>query len=434
MEGTDVGDATDLTRVLFTDLFGLSHGKTVPSSRAKHPTHYAITVMVQGLDLEFIELDGYSTQSGFPDMEGRADESSLRPGWAPGETQIGMADLFRADGTPLPLCVRTRLRDQVEVWRSRGLDPMAGIEMECYLLDGPRVSDGPLQVPWHRVYGTGPGADPSGLLTQIVQAAETSQLGVEGVNAEFSPGQVEGAIGYRDAVGAADAAFLFRELVREIAASHGRGATFMARPFATTVGNGMHLNLSACDGEGQNLFADTHGEDGLSDLCRHAVAGLLEHHRGLAALFAPTVNSYKRLRPGLLAGYYATWGLDNRLTSVRVPGQRGQSTRIEHRTPDGSASPHLSLLGMLAAALDGIERELPLPPAGTGDAESHPVTDVHTPHSLAQALDELAADDVLTAAMGPDMTAAFLTLKRREVEGWDQAVTDWETDVYGRIY
>jgi glutamine synthetase len=429
-----VTQAPELTRVLFSDLLGLCHGMTVPSARAKHPTHYAITVMVQGLDLQFLELDGYSTASGFPDMEGRLDETSTRPGWGPHETQVGLADLYRADGSLLPLCVRGRLREMVARWQSIGLDPLAGIEMEAYLLAGPSVADGPLQVPAHRVYGTGPGADPSGLLTEIALAAEASGLGVEGINSEFDAGQVEAAIGYRDALGAADCALLFRELVRETAAARGLGATFMARPFDATVGNGMHLNLSACDSEGQNLFADTRDPDGLSAVCRYAIAGILAHHRSMTALFAPTVNSYKRLRPGMLAGYVASWGLDNRLASVRVPGQRGQGTRIEHRTPDGSASPHLALLAMLAAGLDGIERELPLPPPGIGDVESVPGDAQHTPHSLAEALDELAADDVLTSALGPDMTAAFVGLKRQELQAWDRAVTDWETSTYGRVY
>jgi glutamine synthetase len=429
-----VTQSTDLTRVLFSDLLGLCHGMTVPSARAKHPTHYAITVMVQGLDLDYIELDGYSTASGFPDMEARLDETSMRPGWGEHETQVALADLHRTDGSVLPLCVRGRLREMVRRWQARSLDPQAGIEMEAYLLAGPAVSDGPLAVPSHRVYGTGPGADPSGLLTQIALASERSELGVEGINSEFNPGQVEGAIGYRDALAAADAAMLFRELVRETAAARGLGATYMARPFDGHVGNGMHLNISACDGEGRNLFADTDDPDGLSTTCRHAIAGVLAHHRAMTALFAPTVNSYKRLRPGMLAGYVASWGLDNRLASVRVPGQRGQATRIEHRTPDGSASPHLALLAMLAAALDGIERELPLPAPGIGDVESAPGDAEHTPHSLAEALDELEADEVLTTALGPDMTSAFLGLKRKELQAWHSAVTDWETATYGRVY
>ncbi|MDO5741119.1 MAG: glutamine synthetase family protein [Ornithinimicrobium sp.] len=420
------------TRLLFTDLLGLSHGKTVPSTRAQHPTHYALTVMLQGLDREFIELKGYSTDVGFPDMEARLDEASLRPSWSGGE--VAMTNLHFSDGRPLPLCVRSRLREMIERWRARDLEPLCGIEMEFYLLSGQCVADGPLSVPWHRVYGTGPGADPSGLIDEIAAACERAGIGMEGINSEFNPGQVETAVSYREALDAADAAFLFRELAREVALGKGLGATFMARPFNDSVGNGMHLNVSAAAPDGSNAFVDTDDAQGISQVCRWAIAGLLEHHAALTALFAPTVNSYKRLRPGMLAGYWATWGLDNRLTSVRVPGQRGQGTRIEHRTPDGSASPHLALLGMLAAALDGIERELPLADPVFGDAEAHPGTDVHTASSLGQALDLLEQDSVLTEALGPDLTTVFVKLKRDEVDRWEQSLTDWEVNTYGRVY
>lgn len=420
------------TRLLFTDVLGLTHGKTVPSSRMKDPTHYAITVMVQGLDRDFIEIDGYSTSSGFPDMEARLDEETVRPSWSGGK--VAMTDLFMADGRPLPLCVRTRLREMVERWRALSLEPMCGIEMEFYLLAGHTVADGPLDVPWHRVYGTGPGADPSGVIDRVAASCDTAELEMEGLNSEFNPGQVEAAVSYRTALHAADAALLFRELVRETALDMGLGATFMARPFGNSVGNGMHLNLSASDAEGRNVFADSSDPDGLSQVCRWAIAGLLEHHAALTALFAPTVNSYKRLRPGMLAGYWATWGFDNRLTSVRVPGQRGESTRIEHRTPDGTASPHLALLGMLACALDGIQRQLPLPPPAEGNAEENPRTEIHTARSLSEALDLLKQDAVLTEAIGADLTEVFVSLKRAEIANWEQAVTDWEVDSYGRIY
>lgn len=420
-------------RLLFTDLLGLSHGMTVPSARVADPTHYALTVMVQGLDLQYLEVTGYSTDVGFPDMEAHLDPGTLRPAWG-GPGEVGMCTLVHADGRPLPLCVRTRLREQVARWRDLGLDPQVGLEMEFYLLAGPDVAAGPVAVPAHRVYGTGPGADPTGLLDAIAAAAQDSELDIEGCNAEFDPGQVEAAVAHRDALGAADAAFLFRELVRETALVRGLGATFMARPFADSIGNGMHLNLSAAGTDGHNAFHDPFDPDGLSQSCRWAIAGILEHHEALTAVFAPTVNSYKRLHPGLLSGYWANWGLDNRLTSVRVPGQRGAGTRIEHRTPDGTCSPHLAVLALLAAALDGIERQLAPPDPASGDAEGSPGTEVHTPHSLAEALDLLEKDSVLADAVGPDLMTTFLGLKRREIGAWDRTVTDWEKATYGRVF
>jgi glutamine synthetase len=427
------------TRVLFSDLLGLSHGKVVPSDRADDPTHYAMTVMVQGLDLEFVELPGYAAESGYPDMEARVVPGTERPGWrtraGPGAREtVAIAELSHTDGRPFGLDGRQALRRAIEPWTARGLEPRCGFEMEFYLLSGPTPSDGPLDVPWHRVYGTGPGADPSGLLEDVLERTERSRLLIHGVNGEFHAGQAEAALHHLPAVEAADAAFLFKELVRETAFERGAGVTFMARPFADRIGNGLHLNLSASRGDGANAFDDPHDADGISALCRHAVGGLLDHHESLAAVFAPTVNSYKRLQPRLLSGYWATWGLDNRIATVRIPGQRGKATRIEHRTPDGTANPYLALAAMLAAAMDGIERDADPNDPQTGDGDARPVSDRHTPHSLSEALDAFEKDLVLRTALGDDLCDAFVAIKRQEVERWNRAVTDWEQAEYGRVY
>lgn len=119
--------------ILFPDLLGLAHGKTVPAARRDYPTHYAITVMVQGLDLEFLESPNYSTSSGFPDMEARFEDGTLRP-W--GDRQVGMALLHFADGRPLPLDSRRALRSVMDRWSEHGLTPVSGYEMEFFLLAG----------------------------------------------------------------------------------------------------------------------------------------------------------------------------------------------------------------------------------------------------------------------------------------------------------
>ena len=425
-------------RVLFSDLLGLSHGKVVPADHADHPTHYAMTVMVQGLDLEFVELPGYATEAGYPDMEARVVPGTERPSWrSDTDETVAIAELYRSDGSPFGLDGRQALRRAVEQWTAYALEPRCGFEMEFYLLAGPAPADGPLDVPWHRVYGTGPGADPSGLVEETLDRSERSGLRTHGVNGEFHAGQAEAALHHLPAVEAADAAFLFKELVRETALERGAGVTFMARPFADRIGNGLHLNVSASrtDGPGgRNAFDDPDDPDGISALCRHAVAGLLDHHESLTAVFAPTVNSYKRLQPRLLSGYWATWGLDNRIATVRIPGQRGEATRIEHRMPDGTANPYLALAAMLAAAMDGIEREADLPDPQTGDGDARPVSDRHTPHSLSDALDAFEKDLVLRAALGDDLCEAFVAIKRQEVDRWNRAVTDWERSEYGRVY
>ena len=422
---------TDLVDIVFPDLLGLLHGKTVPAHRIDHPTHYAVTCMVQGLDLNFLETDGYSTSAGFPDMEARIDPASVRP-WLDGR-QTAMGELYRNDGQPLPFDSRRQLKGVADRWEGLGYTPVAGFEMEFFLLEklSPMTR---LAVPDHRVYGVGAGADPTGTLQAIGQAAEDAELQLEGMNSEFTPAQVEAALHYQPVLTAADGVLLFRELTRIVARSRGIDATFMPRPFDDTVGNGMHVNLSMTTRAGENAFDDPEGADGLSDLARHFAAGLLHHHCALAAIAAPTVNSYKRLCPGMLSGYWANWGLDNRITSVRVPSQRGSSTRVEHRVADGSASPHLLTAALLAAGLHGVEDKLPLPEPQAGDADAAPNTERHTPHSLGDSMDALAADEVLFELMDRELLEAFIALKREENQRWQRAVTDWEQREYGRVY
>lgn len=422
---------TELVDIVFPDLLGLLHGKTVPSHRIDAPTHYAVTCMVQGLDLNFLETEGYSTSAGFPDMEARIDPETCRP-WLDGR-QTAMAYLYRTDGQPLPFDSRRQLKTLVDRWEEAGFTPLTGYEMEFFLLE--RLSPMTrLAVPDHRVYGVGPGADPSGTLEEIGRAAERAHLHLEGMNSEFTPAQVEAALHYQPALAAADGALLFRELTRHVARSKGIEATYMPRPFDDTVGNGMHLNLSLSNDAGDNAFYDPGDPQGISDLARCFIAGLLHHHCALAAIAAPTVNSYKRLCPGLLSGYWANWGLDNRITSVRVPGQRGASTRVEHRVADGSASPHLLASALLAAGLHGVEEKLPLPDPQWGDADTAPNTQRHTPHTLAQSLEALAEDDVLFDLMDRELLNAFIELKTQEHQRWLRSVTDWEQREYGRVY
>ena len=364
-------------------------------------------------------------------MEARIDMSTLRP-WTSGR-RTAMANLHFADGRPLPLDSRRALQSVIDRWNERGLVPVTGHEMEMFLLAG-RQPLTKLPVPDHRVYGIGPGADPTGTLEAIVEAAELCDLGIEGANSEFTASQVEASLHYREAMASADAALLFRALAREVARARDIDVTFMARPFGDTVGNGMHVNMSLATPDGSNAFEDTADPLGISTVARHFIAGLLEHHEALAAFAAPTVNSYKRLTPGMLSGYWANWGIDNRISTVRVPGQRGATTRVEHRMADGAANPHLLSAALFAAGLDGVERALPLPEPQIGDADAEPNTDRHVAHSLADALDALVADTRLTSYFEPDLIEVYVDLKRSEWSRWQAAVTDWEQQEYSRVY
>jgi glutamine synthetase len=148
----------------------------------------------------------------------------------------------------------------------------------------------------------------------------------------------------------------------------------------------------------------------------------------MTAMSAPLVNSYKRLVPGIIAGYWANWGLDNRISTYRIPYERGPATRIENRMPCGSANPYLAAAVMLNAALLGVVdgRDCGNPQIGDGDTE--PNTDRHTPHTLGDALAALEADTVLCEAMGADLVRAFLTIRKDELAKWEAADGTWDVE------
>ena len=215
--------------------------------------------------------------------------------------------------------------------------------------------------------------------------------------------QYEINLKHSEALDAADRAFMLKAAVKELAAREGLLATFMGRPFADQGGSGFHLHVSLAAPDGQNAFADEGGPDGLSPLAGQFIAGVIEHAPGLQALLGPTVNAYKRILPDSLAPTHANWGHDNRTAFCRIPRERGGRSRVEIRTGDGSACAHLITAAVLAAGLDGIERELAPPAPVTGDA--YRADDAHAgsklPGDLGSALDALEADTGLWRRSAP---------------------------------
>ena len=187
-----------------------------------------------------------------------------------------------------------------------------------------RAASARCDIPSHRVYGVGLGGDNTGLMFDLYDAAEQCELDIEGIMGEFHPGQMELNLRYGPALDAADRAFICKEMTRELAARKGYWITYMGRPMAHLVGSGLHINMSLTPVHGgANAFDDPTAEHGLSALARQCLGGLIAHHEGMAAMSAPLVNSYKRLIPGIIAGYWANWGLDNRISTYRIPCERG---------------------------------------------------------------------------------------------------------------
>lgn len=428
---------------MWCDLNGLSHGRYVPERRIHDHGHHAVTTLTMSIQRDILQVDGYGADVGFGDLSTVPLPETRRPGWEV-DTDVVIADL-EFDGAPLALSPRGALKKAVDGWRAMGYEPLLGYEMEFYVMepDDSPARWKPLDLEGHRVYGVGIGGDSTGLTFDFFDAVEHSELELEGIMAEFHPGQMEINLRYGPALDAADRAFICKELTRELADAQGFKATYLGRPHPELVGSGLHINFSVVPLNGVGNAFDEPGSDyGLSALARRSLGGLIAHHEGIAALSAPLVNSYKRLSPGILAGYWANWGLDNRVSTYRIPFERGAATRIENRMPCGTANPYLAAAAMLEAARLGVEQKLDCGAPQVGDGDSEPNTDRHTPHSLAEAIAALQADEQLCAAINPDLIRAYVALRQHEVDGWDatgnewsvEEVTDWEMQRYLPFY
>ena len=276
--------------------------------------------------------------------------------------------------------------------------------------------------------------------TELMDALAGMGLEVEMGHHEVALGQHEIDFRFANALQTADNVLTLKYTVKAIAAQHGLVASFMPKPIFGINGSGMHCHQSLFDAAGDNLFFDANDQYNLSPLAYGFIAGQLRHARALAAVVAPTVNSYKRLVPGYEAPVYVGWAQINRSALIRIPRYtkgRDKSMRAELRFPDPSSNPYLAFTVMLAAALDGIDNHLPCPePLNNVNvyhltAEERAAMNVaELPGSLAEALRELDNDQVLKDVLGPVVLEAFQRAKWAEIEESRMKVTDWEVERY----
>lgn len=422
----------DRIRFLWPDHLGLARGKYLSPAAAADGSNHCVALFSLQLNREMIPFPGAHHES-FPDVEAHFSLDDVRSGWENG-TGVVVATISK-DGVPIELAPRSILERVLAEWKELGYKPMVGFELEAFLFE-PDDNRGwePIHTPGSYVYGTGTAVDPSGTITEIMDTAASMGIELESVNSEYDDGQFELTLRYDEALRASDEAFLFRVMSREIARRRGLLLSYLGKPINERGGSGIHVNFSLQDEEGTNAFADDSDPDGLSELARQCIAGIINDHVSMTALVAPTVNAYKRLQPGMLNGYYANWGFDHRGVAVRVPPPRGPSTRLEHRLADGATSVHLAATATLLAALRGVKKELVCPPAETQDCITGVDTDVCVPESLGAALDALEEDKDFVSDFSPDYVEGFLTVKRGEWGRYMTHTTDWELDEYLEYY
>ena len=400
-------------RVLFCDHLNLARGKYLPASKiGSGSTRVCQSTFGVTYDKDLLPAPGSKMMEGLPDVEVRYLKADIRKGW-PEHTKVVVGELFE-DGRPFAACGRQALRRAIKEWNTLGFDPMVGLELECFAFqhdaNGKLV---PYETPKSYVYSTGPFADPRGFTEAIWNKATALGFKIDSQTSEFDTPQFEFTLTFDKALKAVDDIFLFRLLAREVALQHGIILTFMPKPILSKGGSGLHVNFSFKDKKGKNAVGQP---DGLSAVAKGCIAGLMHHHQSMAALVAPIVNSYDRLKPSSLSGYWRNWGGDHRGVTTRISAERGAKARIEHRMGDGASNPYTLVATTLQAARLGFVNKYPLPPAETKDClAEHDATD-GIPENLGAALDALEADKTLMAAVGQTLCENHIFIKRDEIE------------------
>jgi glutamine synthetase len=432
----EVADGTiDTVVVAITDMQGRLQGKRI------HADHFMNDVLDHGtegcnyllaVDVDMNTVSGYrmsSWDSGYGDMVMRPDMSTLhRIPWQEGTVGV-LCDVLWEDGSDVVASPRQVLKRQTALLAERGMAAFVGTELEFIVfLDsfeeaweaGYRdLTPGNLYNVDYSILG---GARVEPLLRRIRLGMAGAGLEVESAKGECNLGQHEIAFKYNEAVRTCDGHSIYKTGAKEMAAQDSHSLTFMAK-FNEREGNSCHIHLSFRGLDGSAVMADHDSADGLSDLGRAFIAGQLEHLAELTLLFAPQINSYKRYVEGSFAPTAIKWGHDNRTCALRLVGH-GHSLRLENRVPGGDVNPYLATAGIIAAGLDGIDRNLTLEPAFEGNA--YQADAARVPASLADAVALWENSAWVRETFGEEVQAHYARMGHVELEAFGRAVTDWE--------
>jgi glutamine synthetase len=438
-------DGIEFFFAMFVDMHGRPCAKLVPA-------RFLESLLHDGVGFAGFAVGPMGQSPADPDLMAIPDPLSYTPvPWQPGLAAL-QCDLF-VEGEAWPYSPRLILKRRLAQLAERGMVFNCGVELEYFLVrrsaDGSIEPADPLDTARQSCY------DAKGLTRMYdhltLVSTYMNQLGWENYanDHEDANGQFEQNFRYADALVTADRTIFFRYMIHMLANQAGLEATFMPKPFANLTGNGMHVHCSLWDATADDqLFLDMNDQRGLglSTMAYQFIAGLLDHAPALTAVTSPTVNSYKRIGVGppvsgaTWAPAYATYGGNNRTQMLRVP----EPGRVENRAVDGSANPYLALAALLAAGLDGIDRDLDPGEPNRDNLFALPLEEIRQrgirtiPATLTDAVDELAADSVLRSALGPvpggDYIDYFVQTKRDEFNEFHRSISRWEIERYLSLF
>ncbi|MCY0898957.1 MAG: glutamine synthetase family protein [Firmicutes bacterium] len=430
----------EVVRVVFNDNANVARSRNIPAKYFRdvvlpNGVQYPSAMLSVDTAANFVVAAGAGFQGGYGSWLLKIDPETFTViPWAKNSARV-LADLYTLDGEPVSIAPRTVFRRVLGELERDGYQALGAAELEFYIFK--QYDTAGYEPTWTglQCYSEVKQGEVDELLYAIVTNLRDVGIDVEAANTEYGPGQFEVSINPGWGISQADRAFTFKAAIKEMMQQRGLLATFMTKPLNGRSGSGSHFHHSLYDKvTGRNVFYDASDPDGLSQTVKHFIAGQLAHARALSALANPTVNSYRRLRPYTFAPSNVTWGLENRMCMIRVPGARGQGTHLENRLPGADMNPYLMMAAMYAAGLDGIRRELPCPPPIV-DQDAYALVDAEPlPRSLGEALDALNQDEPLVDLLGPEFVKSYTALKRHELQRFEDHVTDWEIDEYRELF
>ncbi|MDD2496889.1 MAG: type I glutamate--ammonia ligase [Desulfitobacteriaceae bacterium] len=418
-------------RLQFTDIFGVLKNVSI-----------TVGQLEKALNGELI-FDGSSIE-GFVRIE--ESDMYLKPDlstfiilpWRPKEGAVArmICDVYNADHTPYSGCPRVNLKRVLAEAAEMGYTVNVGPEAEFFLFTLDDNGNPTTNTQDNAGYFDLTPVDFGETARRdMVLTLQDMGCEVEGSHHELAPGQHEIDFAYDDALNTADKIVTFKFVVRTIAQRHGLHATFMPKPITGMAGSGMHINISLFK-DGNNIFYDSKEPRQLSQVARFFIGGVLEHAPAYTAVTNPTVNSYKRLLSGYEAPIHVAWSEKNRSPLIRIPANRGRETRIELRSPDPTCNPYLALAAIIKSGLDGIKNKIAPPEPinmNVYDLESKDLERLgikRLPFDLKDALDKLAADKLISGALGEHICRRFVEAKRIELNNYCMEVHPWELAEY----
>lgn len=424
--------ASDQARFFTTDIDGVCRGKSHSGDKMADLLRQGGTIasaafgwdIADDLYTHTVSFAGLHTDLG--DIGLRLDASTARQ--LPWDDQRWMliGEHVLTDGSPLPMCPRQVLKQVLSEAAELGLEYHVGVELEWNVFRETERSIrdkqfSHLQPATESITNYSPFRLDAvrDFVNDLFRWLPEAGVPLETLHTEAGPGNLEVALSHGPALVMADRAVLFKQAVREIGRRHGLLSTFMAKWSSQLAGCGQHLHQSLWQSS-RNLFHDPEQPQGVSETMRQFVAGQMYALPHLFAVYAPFINSYKRLVDGMLAPVQATWGVDSRHVAFRIIPGSPRSQRLETRVPGADANPYLVMAAAIASGLYGIRHRLSL-----DDVRPTPL-----PTSLQQATQDMADSSLARGLLGEGFVNHFVETRRWEIHRFQQAVTDWERARY----